>query len=111
MAGDLRDNVVLVYVTVPVSHASKLAQELVSSKLAACVNRIDGIESTYSWEGRIVTDKESLLLCKSTSERAEQIIAFIRDRHPYSVPGISVLRVVDGHKQFLDWIVESVKPE
>ncbi|CAK9148994.1 unnamed protein product [Ilex paraguariensis] len=45
---------IVVYVTVPNKEAGKkLAESIVKEKLAACVNRVPGIESVYQWQGGV----------------------------------------------------------
>ena len=39
--------------------ARTVAQTLVSERLAACVNRLPGVTSTYFWDGRLQDDPES----------------------------------------------------
>lgn len=52
----------LVFVTVPSADVGrKIAHSLVENKLAACVNIIPGLESIYSWKGKIESDQELLL--------------------------------------------------
>src|SRR5436305_11322139 len=53
-----------------------LAEVLVESKLAACVNVLPGIHSIYRWEGNVETAREVLLLIKSTADRLNEL----RDR-------------------------------
>ena len=45
--------------------AQKVADGLVHNQLAACVNLVEGVHSTYLWEGKVNTDKEVLLVIKS----------------------------------------------
>ena len=48
-------------VTVPnIEEGKKIARVLVKSKLAACVNIIQNIQSIYSWKGNIEEDNEHL---------------------------------------------------
>ena len=59
-------DVVIIHVTAPDEATAKpIAFELIENKLAACVQRIPGVESTYSWEGRLETSQELLLLIKT----------------------------------------------
>ncbi|RPJ47134.1 MAG: divalent-cation tolerance protein CutA, partial [Candidatus Latescibacterota bacterium] len=52
---------VLVLVAAPPSEpAERLARELVDRELAACVNRIGPIRSTYRWHGEVETAEEEL---------------------------------------------------
>ena len=48
------------------TEADELAAALVEGRLAACVNRVEGVVSTYRWESKLERDKETLLLIKTT---------------------------------------------
>lgn len=90
--------------------ATRIARALVEERLAACVNRIAGIASTYRWQGRIQNDAEVLLLIKTTRER----FAALRDRllelSPYDTPELIALDIVDGSRAYLDWITAETIP-
>lgn len=52
----------LVFVTVPSADVGrKIANSLVENKLAACVSIVPGLESIYSWKGKLERDEELLL--------------------------------------------------
>jgi periplasmic divalent cation tolerance protein len=84
--------------------AERIAAAVVQERLAACVNRLPGVVSTYRWQGEIHRDNEHLLLIKTTSER----FAALRDRivslHPYDVPEVVAVAVVAGFDPYLAWI-------
>lgn len=84
--------------------AARLAQTLVAERLAACVNRIPGITSTYRWKGEIHDDGEVLLLIKSTRECFEVLRARIVALHPYELPEAIAVDIASGHAPYLDWI-------
>ena len=44
--------------------------------------------SVYSWEGKVQSDSEHLLLIKTLEEKFDELSAFIRERHSYDVPEI-----------------------
>ncbi|MDF3980515.1 divalent-cation tolerance protein CutA [Luteibacter sp. PPL201] len=88
--------------------ADALARAIVASRLAACVNRLPGIRSTYRWQGEIVTDDESLLMVKTTAEAYPALEAFVRERHPYEVPEIVAIPAVAGHDPYLAWVAANV---
>ena len=91
-----------------IDEANKIATELVSRKLAACVQSMP-ITSCYSWEGKINNDPEILLLIKTTSDRFTQVKEAIEGLHSYTTPEIIALPIVDGSKAYLSWIVDCVK--
>ena len=52
--------------------AEEISKILVKKGLAACVNIINGIDSIYKWEGKIVLEKEILVLIKTISSNQEK---------------------------------------
>ena len=88
--------------------ADALALQLVRARLAACVQVIGPIASTYRWEGAVETAEEHLLLVKTTAAAFPRLRDELVERHPYDVPEILAMPVVDGHPAYLDWIAESV---
>ncbi|MBX2811688.1 MAG: divalent-cation tolerance protein CutA [Myxococcales bacterium] len=101
----------VVLVTAPVEHAQALAKALVEQRLAACVNILDGIQSTFWWEGTVQTEPEALLIIKTTAEVEPKLREAVLALHPYDVPEFIVLPVNDGHLPYLQWVKgEVVKP-
>jgi periplasmic divalent cation tolerance protein len=90
--------------------ATSLAQDLVGSGLAACVNILPGVRSVYTWKGVPQVDAEQQLLIKTTSEHVDALWAALRARHPYDVPEFLVVPVVDGSQDYLHWVDENVGP-
>ena len=90
--------------------ATQLAQELVATGLAACVNIIGGIRSVYTWEGVPQVDQEQQLVIKTTSDQVDALWEVLRDRHPHDVPEFLVIPVVDGSEEYLNWVERSVGP-
>lgn len=89
--------------------AQKIASRLVKNKLAACVNIAQGIESLFSWEGKIQKAKESLLIIKSTRAKFPRIVKLIKSLHSYKVPEIIALPIIAGDKPYLGWIDASIR--
>jgi len=89
--------------------ADRIATLLVEERLAACVNRVPGIVSTYRWKDEIHRDNECLLLIKSTSERFEALRERIVALHPYDTPEVVVLAIDAGSASYLAWIESSVR--
>lgn len=84
--------------------AARIARTLVEERLAACVNRIPGIASTYRWQGAIHDEAEILLLIKTTRERFPALRERLLALHPYTTPELIALDIQDGSAAYLDWI-------
>ena len=82
------------------------AKELVSQKLIACANIIDGATSIYQWEGELRQDSEVLLIAKTSDFKAQEVIAAIKKMHPYELPCILSFEAGAGFLPFLDWVMQ-----
>lgn len=89
--------------------AEQIASQLVSEKLAACVNLIPGITSIYQWESAVQKETECQLLIKTEHNQFAAIENHLKDNHPYDVPEILALPIVAGHEPYLDWISQNVQ--
>lgn len=99
---------VVVLCTAGQTEAEKLAEALVTERLAACVN-ISPVRSCYIWECRVCWDGEVLLIIKTTADLVEALKKRIMELHSYAVPEIIVLPIVDGSSAYLDWVSGSVR--
>lgn len=84
--------------------ASTIANALVTERLAACVSRIANMESTYRWEGALVTGNEELLLIKTSAARFEALQARLLALHPYEVPELIAVPVSASHAAYAAWV-------
>jgi periplasmic divalent cation tolerance protein len=101
----MSDTVLLCYCSCPDdASAQALADALVGEGLAACVNRLPGIRSTYRWQGAVTTEDEHLLLIKTTASRFEAMKARLLALHPYDLPELVGVPVTQGHEAYLDWV-------
>ena len=84
--------------------ADKIAQALVSERLAACVSIVPEIYSRYWWKGHIEYEKELWLVIKTAPGRYKRLEKRICELHSYSVPEILALPVVSGNPAYLLWL-------
>jgi periplasmic divalent cation tolerance protein len=84
--------------------AQSLAQRLLELRLVACVNIFESCLSMYHWQGKIETAKEVPVMIKALSSNFPAIEQAIRTIHPYEVPEIIALPIVQGYAGYLDWI-------
>jgi periplasmic divalent cation tolerance protein len=102
--------VVIVLITVPEANAKGLSRHLVEDGLAACVNQLPGVHSTYTWAGRVEEADETLLYVKTTLARYGELERRVRELHPYEMPEMLAVPVAAGFGPYLDWIKRSVSP-
>lgn len=106
----MTDKVIIFVTAASRRECKKIARHLVETKLAACVNVSQPIESIYRWEGKIADEREFLLIIKSTGELFPEIEAEISKIHSYQTPEIICLPVIEGSRNYLQWVSDSVKP-
>ncbi len=87
--------------------ARSVSLQLVEQKLAACANIGGGVHSIYHWQGKIEEGEETLVFFKTTVDRFEEFQRVLRSLHPYEVPEIVAVRIVDGLPAYLQWIEDS----
>lgn len=97
--------VVLVTVASP-EEGEKIARALLTEKLAACVN-IFPVNSIYSWEGKIESDRECQLIIKTDLAIFDELEAKIKTLHSYEVPEIIAIPIVAGSRPYLEWMKNS----
>ena len=90
--------------------AERLAETLVTERLAACVNLIPGLRSIYRWDGAIQRDAEVLLLIKTTRARYPALQARLPQLHPYELPELVAVEAADGLPAYLRWVADATRP-
>ena len=99
-----KSGIVMILSTASAEQAPVIAEELVASGLAACVNILP-VQSVYRWRGKICKEGESLMIIKTREENTGSAINGIKKLHAYEVPEITVLPVIGGHAPYIDWII------
>ncbi|SRR5579864_4496880 len=88
--------------------AKKIARHLVEHQLAACVNVISQMESIYRWQGKVESNREWLLLIKTSTERFPAVRDAIRELHSYDLPECIAINIEDGSAEYLEWLADSL---
>ena len=109
----MRDEQPLVVLVTAPSEAGalELGRTLVEEHLAACVNVVPGLTSIYLCDGRREETAEALLLIKTRPEGYAALQRRILELHPYSVPEVLGLPVVEGAPAYVQWVRESIPIE
>ncbi len=86
-----------------------IASELVSRRLAACVQISGPITSIYRWQGNLERATEWQVTVKTKTDRMPAAMACIRELHTYDVPEIIATPIVDGDSEYFRWIAEQIE--
>ena len=91
--------------------AEKIAYALVKKRLAACVQVLGPISSTYWWKNRLENVEEWLCLIKSERSLYGRIEKAIKEIHSSETPEITATSIVAGSKEYFKWIDQELKTE
>ena len=110
MENDRADNasrLLVVLMTAPDrDEANRIAEMLINSRLAACVQVLPEIHSVYRWKGEVELATETLLLAKTTSDKFDELDRTVREIHSYDTPEIIALPVSAASALYLKWVLE-----
>jgi len=89
--------------------AEKIAKIIAEKRLAGCIQIIGPITSTYWWEGKLEKSKEYLLAIKTRKELYKEVEKEIKKVHPYKVPEIIAIPIIEGSEEYLKWLSKETK--
>ena len=102
---------VFLYSTFPdEASAKRVAEALVTARLAACAN-LWPMTSVYEWQGKLETGPEVAAFIKTRRALVEQVIAAIRPLHPYALPCFLILPIEGGNEDYLAWARGQMVPK
>ncbi len=104
-----KEVVVVQTTTATEEEAGRLAREMVTRRLAACV-QIEPIRSVYRWKGALEEAPEFRLSCKTTEACAEPLLEALRSMHSYELPELIVIPVLNGDSDYLRWVSQETTP-
>jgi periplasmic divalent cation tolerance protein len=100
-------DLILILTTMPDdARADELAMTLVGEGLAACVDVLGPMASTYRWKGEVEREVERQVVIKTTPARRPAIEARLRALHPYELPELIVI-AADSSEAYGRWVVET----
>lgn len=91
-----------------IDEARRVCRYLVKERLVACAQIIPWIESIYMWNNQLETGQESKIFLKTKRDLISQIKQVIIENSSYDVPEITVVEMIEGNEEYLNWITESV---
>jgi periplasmic divalent cation tolerance protein len=91
--------------------ANKIAQHLVSQRLAASAQVSGPIASTYWWKGEMRNAEEWLVTAKTRLALYQKVEQAIRHLHSYEEPGITAIPMITGSASYFSWIAKETSLE
>lgn len=88
--------------------AKPIIDEVIKSKLAACVQEIK-IKSHYVWKEKLCHDDEDLVLFKTKKDLYPELEKMLLELHPYETAEILFVDVEHGSEAYLAWIDKQTK--
>jgi periplasmic divalent cation tolerance protein len=110
MSEQAEDAIVVLMTAGSREEAARLADMLVVSHLAACVQIMPEMESVYHWKGNVERAAEILLIAKTTRANFEELETAVRALHGYETPEIVALPLAAASASYLEWLTSTVKP-
>ena len=106
----MEDKAIIVFCTFPtMDEAKSIAPVLVEKRLSACCTIFPPVLSIYTWESKIETNQEVLMMIKTSHKCYDPLEKQIKMLHSYSVPEIISVDINQGSKAYLDWIYDSTQ--
>jgi periplasmic divalent cation tolerance protein len=96
--------IIIIVTTAGREEAETIVQHLLETRLIACANIISPVSSHFRWSGKIEKAEECLILMKSRRDMFEKLLETVKALHSYEVPEILALPVVEGSKNYMEWL-------
>jgi periplasmic divalent cation tolerance protein len=99
----------IIYVTCSDKHeAQNLSKLCLEKNLIACANIFPEIESIYKWQDKIETQKETVMILKTSFEQVEELMAFVLKHHSYDCPCILCFDIESLDDSFSRFLTSSL---
>ena len=89
--------------------AERIAAALVEKRLAACVQIVGPVHSTYRWQGTVEQAQEWQCLIKSRQNLFATVEQAIKAVHPYEVPEIIALPITAVSANYGQWLRDELR--
>ena len=100
---------ILIFTTIhKKADAVKIGKALLKARLIACYNLFP-VESAYWWKGKILDDRETLMILKTKDANFAKCQSYIKKHSGYEVPEIVAIKASKVNKPHLGWINKETK--
>ena len=80
---------------------------LLRKRLIACAN-IFPIKSLYWWKGKIVNDKENVIIAKTKDKNFKRLVYEVKRLHSYTIPCILKIDAI-ANKDYEAWAKKELR--
>ena len=87
--------------------ARKLAGNMLTAGLAACIHITGPGESIYRWQDKLEQGEEWYLSIKTSKAKRPALVDWLMQQHPYETPEI-ICTVADATDPYADWLNHAV---
>ena len=84
--------------------AQRIARAVLEPRLAACVQVVGPVSSTYWWQGKLETSQEWLCLIKTSMAHYPELEQAVCAAHKYEVPELVAVTIDAGSPDYLKWL-------
>jgi periplasmic divalent cation tolerance protein len=101
------DEVCEVIVTAPdLDWLVEFTRRLVIDRLCASGHNFAPIRTIYRWQGQVHDTTEGRVALRTRRSLLPRIVDRAKREHPYEVPSVVAVPIIDGGPDYLGWILE-----
>ena len=79
---------------------------LVGDRLCASGHNFQPIRTIYRWQGQVYDKAEARVALRTRRSLVPQIVERTKRDHPYEVPSVVAVPIIDGGPDYLRWILD-----
>jgi periplasmic divalent cation tolerance protein len=100
------DSIYIAWTTVATEEeAVRLAESVIQSRLAACVQVDQPVQSMYPWKGRVERETEIRIWIKYPSRNDTDLQELMAGIHPYETPQWIAVRADAVSTDYAEWVI------
>ena len=99
----------IVITTCPAGKEQDLVLPILEEHLAACAQVLPSLISTFRWEGCLQQAQEASIWFKTADDRVSSLMARLSELHPYEVPEIACLDVLEVLPSYASWLNDTTR--
>ena len=107
---DMTEEICEVIITAPdPDWLATFTRQLVEDRLAACGHNIHTVRSIYEWDGALHDRTEARVALHTRRSLVAAVTAVTNRDHPYDLPCVIALPVVDGNPDYVTWVLRETE--